>query len=323
MTQPHESAPLHVVFGAGQVGTKVARQLAHDGHRVRLVRRSGAGEPIPGVTWARGDATDPASADEACAGASVVYHSANPATYYNWATLLPPITNGIREAATRAGARLVVLDNLYMVGRPSRSPFTEDEPMKPCSRKGALRAELAQGLLDAHARGDVEVAIGRASDFFGPDTPNTAMFRPAFFASLAQGKAVDALGDPDMPHSYSYTPDVARGLAVLGTREGSTGRVWHLPVAAQLSTRELVERFAEAAGQPAKIRTLPTWLLRALGLFSPLMREVSEMAYQWEVPYLASDEAFRTTFGVDPTPLDEAIAATLRSHGLLAEAEAA
>ncbi len=313
MSQTRQT-PIHTIFGAGQVGARLARQLAADGFVVRLVRRGPAREAIDGVTWMQGDVTDPAFADAACSGASVVYNCVNPTAYHLWREVLVPLFTAVREAATRAGARLVVLDNLYLYGAPERAPFDERTPARPCSEKGELRARLARELFEAHERGDVEVTTGRASDYFGPRTPNAAVFHERFFSQLAKGGAVEVLGDPDQPHSYSYTPDVARGLAILGTHPGAVGRAWHLPVAAQLTTRELIERFASAAGRPAKIRVIPTWVVRAVGVFVPLAGALVEMVYQWETPYLADDGDFRRTFGVEPTSLDEAIQTTLASE---------
>ena len=304
---------IHTVIGAGQVGVPLARLLAEAGHRVRLVRRGPTGMEIPGVTWMRGDVTDRAFADQACQGATAVYNCANPPDYHRWRGVIEPLFRATWEAAGRARARLVQLDNLYMVGRPTTVPFDERSPMQPCSRKGELRKELVEELRQAHRRGDVEATWGRASDFFGPDTPNAAVFRPNVYDRLCHGGSIYVLGDPDMPHSYSYTPDVARGLAVLGTEPAAPGRIWHLPAAAQLTTRELLERFADRAGTRIKVRRLPQWALRTAGVVVPLMSAVAEMTYQWQVPYLMDDGEFRRTFGVEPTPLPEAIDATLAS----------
>lgn len=302
---------IHTVIGAGQVGVPLARILAEAGHRVRLVRRRAPGAEISGVTWMSGDVTDRAFADEACRGATAVYNCTNPPDYHRWEGVLEPLYRATWEAAGRAGARLVQLDNLYMIGRPQAAPFDERAPMKPCRAKGQLRKQLVEELQQAHRRGDVEATWGRASDYFGPDTPNAAVLRPDVYERVRRGASVYVFINPDMPHSYSYTPDVARGLAVLGTHPAAPGRVWHLPVAAQLTTRELLERFAAHAGTRIKVRRVPRWALRTVGVVAPLLSAVAEMTYQWDVPYLMDDSDFRRTFGVGPTPLAEAIEASL------------
>jgi len=308
------SREIHTVFGAGQVGMQLARLLASRGHDVRLIRRSATGPEIPGVTWMQGDATNATFANAACSGASVVYNCTNPPDYGKWDGVLVPLFRAVWQAAGRAGARVVQLDNLYMYGKPERTPFDERTPMQPCSDMGRLRQQLVEELFAAHERGDVQATSGRASDYFGPDTPNAAVLRPDVYDRLIGGGTVYLTGNPDLPHSYSYTPDVALGLAVLGEQHAALGRAWHLPTAAQLTTRELLERFATRTGTSVKIRRVPHWALRTIGVFSALASGLAEMSYQWDVPYLIDDSDFRRTFAVSPTDLDVAIDTTLAAH---------
>jgi nucleoside-diphosphate-sugar epimerase len=240
----------------------------------------------------------------------VVYDCANPAEYHRWDEVLPPLKRGIREAAARAGARLVVLDCLYMYGRPQAGvPFDEDTPMRPCSRKGELRAMLARELFEAHARGDVRATSGRASDFFGPATP-TALLGGRFAARVVAGKPLEMGGDPDQPHGYSYTPDVARGLAVLGASPAADGRPWHLPLAWTGTTRALVEAIATSLGRRGTVRAIPDWVLRALGVVDPALGAAAEMTYQWKLPYVIDDRRFRAAFGMGPTVPEKAVEET-------------
>ncbi len=310
-----ETTEIHTVLGAGQVGLLLAKELARSGKKVRLVRRSALSAPLPGVNWLHGDITDPTFADEAARGATTIYNCMNPGRYHRWATDLPPLFDAALGCAKRAKAKLIALDNLYMIGRPSLAPFDESAAMNPCSQKGELRAQLARELISATERGDVRATMGRASDFFGPSTPSSAIFNPRFFSRLAGGKRLEVVGDPDQPHSYSYTPDLARALAVLGThRHGLSQPVWHLPVAAQCSTRALISRFAEAAGVEPRLRIVSRGMLRFIGIFARQVSAAAEMVYQWELPYLANDSAFRQTFGVQPTELVDAVKVTLSAN---------
>jgi nucleoside-diphosphate-sugar epimerase len=222
----------------------------------------------------------------------------------------------VREAAARAGARLVALDCLYMYGAPPEGgALREDLPYRPNSDKGRLRAQLAEELFAAHARGDVQATSGRASDFFGPGCGAHSFFGSEFFARLQAGRSLIAVGDPDQPHAFSYTLDVAEGLAVLGTDERALGRAFHLPAAwREGSTRQLVERFAAASGRPGKLFRTPRWLLRAAGLFSRDLGGVVEMLYQWEAPWRVDDTLYRTTFAGEATPVDRAVAETVAAY---------
>jgi len=308
---------VHVVFGAGQIGTRLAEELLARGLRVRMVRRGQPGPARPGLEWRRADIADRAAAADAARGAAVVYDCANPAEYHRWDEVLSPLKRGVREAAARAGARLVVLDCLYMYGRPERVPFDESTPMNPCSRKGELRAMLARELFEAHARGDVRATSGRASDYFGPDIP-LALLGSRFAQRLLAGKPLEMGGDPDQRHGYSYGPDVARGLAALGTNPAADGQAWHLPLTWTGTTRGLVEAIAGALGRRGRVRPAPDWLLRVAGLVSPMVGAAAEMTYQWKVPYVMDDRRFRAAFGVEPTAPDRAVAETaawIRSIG--------
>ena len=305
---PADAPPeLHVIFGAGQIAPLLAHELLARGRRVRIVRRGAPGH-VPGVEWRRADATATAAAAEAARGAAVVYDCTNPAHYHRWDELLPPLRRGVREAAARVGARLVVLDCLYMYGRPEGSPFDEDTPMRPCSHKGELRAMLARELLEAHARGDVRATTGRASDFFGPGMHLSVLGRGG--RRLLAGKPVDVFGDPDQPHGYSYGLDVARGLAALGLDAAADGKVWHLPLAWAGTTRGLIEAVGAALGVRATVRAVPDWVLRAAGVVIPLVGAVAEMTYQWKLPYVIDDRRIRDAFGVAPTPAAHAVAET-------------
>ncbi|HEU4407770.1 MAG TPA: NAD-dependent epimerase/dehydratase family protein [Polyangiaceae bacterium] len=302
-----ERASLHVVLGAGQIGTRVADILLARGRRVRVVRRGRGGEPRAGLEWASGDVSDLAFAADVTRGAAVVYDCMNP-PYHRWPELLLPIGRGALHGAAKAGAKLVALDCLYMYGRPE-GPLHEGSPLAPCSKKGALRVALAEERLAAHRGGGVRVAIGRASDFFGPNLPFSS-WNARFFERIAAGKPGECMGDPDLPHSYTYAPDVARALVTLGERDEALGRVWHLPTNPAESTRALAARLGRALGVRAEVARVPRFVLRTAGVFSPLLREVAEMAYQWDVPFVLDDARFRAAFGQGPTPIDEAVAAT-------------
>jgi nucleoside-diphosphate-sugar epimerase len=291
---------LHVVLGAGQVGPRVARLLTEAGHRVRIGRKTSAPSREQGIETVALDVRDPDAVARVTAGAAVVYSCVNP-LYHQWSELLLPMVRGITEGAKRSGARLVALDNLYMYGDTSR--MSERSPVSPVSRKGQLRADAGAILLDAGA------AIGRAADFFGPDTPGSVL-GDHFFRRVLAGKSAQVFGDPDQPHAYSFTPDVARGLVALGSRPGTEG-VWMLPVRAAESTRAVIGRFATALGQSISVSTIPKWLLRTIGVFDPTMRELAEMTYQWEKPYTVDDGKIRRAFGLEPTPWDDAVAETV------------
>jgi nucleoside-diphosphate-sugar epimerase len=304
------SPELHVVFGAGQIGVPLATRLAAAGYTVRLARRSATDSNLNGVQSARVDAADPASVVEAVRGAAVVYHCMN-AAYSTavWAAELPRLQANLVEAAGRAGARLVVLDNLYALGRPNGRPFDEASPLAPCSKKGEIRARLHEALEAAVRRGDVRAVTGRASDFYGPGGVMTP-FNERFWPPVLAGKAAPMVMGLDEPHTYHFIPDVAAGLATLGLDPKAEG-TYMLPCQPAESTRALAARFATALGRPIALSRMSPLLLHALSLFVPILREVREMAYQWEAPFVVADARFRARYGDRVTPRDDAARATV------------
>jgi nucleoside-diphosphate-sugar epimerase len=220
-----DNGELHVVFGTGPVGKSVMDALVQRGRRrVLMVNRSGRASVPEGVEVVGGDATDETFAREASEGASVVYFALNP-PYDKWPELFPPLQAGVLEGAASAGAKLVAMENLYMYGPTEGRPLTEDLPYAPNTRKGRVRAMMSEELMKAHSSGKVRVAIGRASDFFGPRVLVSAAGEQVF-GRVVEGKSAQLAGDPDQPHTYSYVPDIGRGLVVLGEREEALGQAW-------------------------------------------------------------------------------------------------
>jgi nucleoside-diphosphate-sugar epimerase len=300
----------HVVFGTGQVGHPLVERLVAAGHDVVAVNRDGRGT-FPGASVVGGDASDPAFTARVCAGADVVYFCLNAMNYDRWSEEFPPLQRGVLAGAASAGARLVVLDNLYAYGPPQGRPLVETMAANPTSAKSATRAAMTTELLATHAAGNVDVVIGRASDYFGPGATRSALGDTVFGTALA-GKTAQVMGDPAQPHSYSYTPDVAAALITLGTAHGTTGQVWHLPVVSPTRTiREVVEQVYELAGHKPRILAAGKPTLRALGLVKPEMREYLHTLYQFTAPWVVDDSKFRAAFGEHATPLDEALATTL------------
>ena len=300
----------HIVFGTGQVGRLVARQLVDLGHDVVAVNRSGRGD-IPGAQVVAGDATDPAFTARVAAHADVVYFCLNATNYSRWATEFPPLQRGVLAGAQAAGARLVVLDNLYAYGPTDGRDLVETMQPRPTSTKAATRAAMTAELLRAHDTGLVQVAIGRASDYFGPGTTQSALGETVFGAALS-GRRAQVMGDPDTPHSYSYTPDVAAALITLGTEQGATGSVWHLPVAPARSTRQIIDDVYALAGQRPRLFAAGATALRLVGIVKPAMREYLSTLYQFTDRWVVDDSAFRTAFGETATPLPDALAATVQ-----------
>jgi nucleoside-diphosphate-sugar epimerase len=298
--------PQHVIFGTGAVGLATFEALRRRGQTVRLVNRSGHARVPAGTEVIGGDARDPTFTADVAKGARVVYQTLNP-PYSDWTAQFPALQAGVLAAAQAAGARLVSMENVYLYGRPAGRPLTEDRRENAHTKKGQLRGRMAAELLAAHRAGRVEVAIGRASDYFGPHGGAQSNLGDRVFPAALAGKTATVLGDPDQPHTYSYIPDIGEGLAVLGEHPGACGQVWHLPNDPNTrTTRQLVDLIYHDTGQPqTRLRRLPPLLLSTLGLFNPTVRELLEMQYQFEEPFLVdsskiADQPRRSSYARRP-----------------------
>ena len=301
---------LHVVFGAGQVGRVLAAVLAGRGLSVRVLSRHRPPDLADGIDWRAADATDLDAASDAAKGAAVVYQCLN-APYTQWPELFPPLQRGVLAAAETSGALLVVLENLYGYGPTGGKPMTEDLPLAATTVKGTTRAAMTAELLAAAKAGRVRFAIGRASDFFGPGVTGGSTLGERVFGNALAGRRADFIGNPDLPHTYSYVPDIAASLATLGTDPRAEGQVWHLPGPPTGTTRALLDLVAADVGHPVGVRGLPKLAVRALALVNPMLRGLAEMSYEFDEPFVLDTSKYESAFGAAGTPLAAAIAATV------------
>ena len=306
---------LHVVFGTGAIGLTTIEILAARGTPVRAVNRSGQAAVPDGVEVLAGDAMDGAFTTEAAAGAAVVYQCLNP-PYTQWPEMFPRLQAAVLDGASAAGAKYIAMDNLYAYGSNGGAPLTEDLPYAATGSKGKTRAQMAQDLLEAHQSGKVRVAIGQASDYFGPRALLSAMGERVFYPAIAAKKA-QVIGDPDQPHSYSYVPDIANGLVTLADHDEADGAAWHLPNAPAITTREFINKVYAAAGHEPQIQAMSRVMVNVVGVFNGQVRELKEMLYEFEKPFVVDSGRFESAFGVHATPSDGAIPATVewfRTH---------
>jgi nucleoside-diphosphate-sugar epimerase len=316
---------LHVVYGTGPVGTAVIELLVAQGKRVRVVTRSGARKHLPPqVEMLRGDATDPSNARQVCGGATHVYNCTNPVDYHRWPEQFPPLQRGVLEGAAAAGAKLIVMENLYMYGPHGGVPMTEDMPLNGRGSRSTTRVRMTEELFAAHRSGKVRVASVRASDLFGPHVTES-LVGERLFGPLLQGKAAQVFANPALPHSVSYIRDVGQALITVGAHDAALGCAWHAPNAPTTTLREFVRILGEEANLTPKLSALPRPVTRAMlplmGLAIPTLRGLTENLYISYEPYIVDHSAYTHAFGDHATPLHEAIRATVQWYRAHASAE--
>ncbi len=300
-----------LVLGYGPVGAAIVAQGS--GRSLRVAQRSRPGGLAQGVEFTACDVLDAESVRTAAEGVTQIVLTVGFA--YDravWRADWPRAMGNVLAAAEAAGARLVFVDNLYMYG-PQTVPLHEDLPLTRHGAKPAVRAEITRMWQDAHRTGRVRAVAVRASDFYGPGVTLSHLGATGL-AALAQGKPAMLVVDPDQPHDFAYVPDIARAVwSLLDAPDADFGQAWHVPHAPIRTTRQILALGADAAGVALKVRRVPMSLLPVLGLFTPLMRELSELRFQWDRPYHADATKFSRRFWSDPIPFEVGVARTIRS----------
>lgn len=300
--------PVHVVTGAGPVGSTVALQLADAGHRVRLLTRSGSGPDHPSIERRRVDVSRPDLLAEVLDGAVAVHHCIHGSAYDArvWRAELPQAEAAVLDAAGRVGAVVVFPESLYSYG-PVEGPLTEDLPRAATAGKLGVRTEL---LAQRAASATPTVSVA-ASDFYGPAV-RTAHAGERLVPTVLAGRTMRVLGSLDQPHSFTYVPDLAAAMIEAASRSELWNSFLHAPTAAPVTQRRLVELVAEAGGVPVpRTSAIPAWVLRASGAVSRDMRELAETAYMFSDPFVLDSSASEQRLGLSPTPIEAGLVATV------------
>ena len=303
--------PRHVIVGKGAVGSTLAQLLAEQGTPVLVLSRSG-GVSSGLVTHAAVDALDVPALVCAAADADVLYNCASPA-YTRWTTDWPPLMTAMLDAAAATGAVLVTAGNLYGYATHG-AVMTEDSVLDATDSKGAVRAQMWRDAERRHRTGELRATEVRGADYLGPLADSQAHAGPRFVDPLLAGKVVRPIVGVDQPHSWTYLPDFARALVAAGSTPAAWGRAWHVPTAEPLTFRELGARFSPTA----RIRPVPAPVVRALGVVSPLIREVAAVGEHFSQPYVMDTAASSRVLGVVATPWDQVVQEMLAAREAVA-----
>ena len=307
----------HVVLGRGAIGRAVAEELLGRGEAVRMVNRSGQMEETPaGVDVVASDLYNPENVRDVTRGAKVVYQASQP-HYNEWPEKFPPLQKSILDGLTGSGAKLVLIENIYMYGAMNGRAFSEDMPHRAHTRKGRVRGEISNAAFAAHNEGRLRVSAARGGNFFGPWGTDSTMGARVFYP-LLHGKPAQLIGRTNLPHTHTYVRDFGKALVILGERDEADGQAWHVPNDQPGMTQgELVRMFAEEAGVEPKMSSMGKLMMSIGGLFIPEAKETVEMMYEFENPFVIDSSKFEQTFGMRATPIREAIQETVawyRSH---------
>lgn len=299
---------VHVVTGAGPVGSTVAQQLADAGHRVRLLTRSGSGPVHRLIERRRVDVSRPDALADAFEGAVAVHHCIHGSAYDArvWRAELPAAERAVLDAARRVAAVVVFPESLYSYGRVD-GVMTEATPRTASTGKLGVRTEL----LAQREASDTPTVSVAASDFYGPGVRN-AHAGERMVPTVLAGRTMRVVGSLEQPHSFTYVPDLAAAMITAAAREDLWNSFLHAPTAAPVTQRELVMRVAEAGGvRTPKVSSIPVPVLGALGLVSRSVREMAETGFMFDRPFVMDSTASEQRLGLSPTPLSDGLATTV------------
>jgi nucleoside-diphosphate-sugar epimerase len=301
---------LHTILGAnGTIATELIPILQSNAQKIRLVSRNP--KAVGDAELVQADLLVREQVFQAVKGSDYVYLLVG--LKYDikiWRSDWPVIMRNTIDACKSAGAKLIFFDNVYMYGRVT-GKMTESTPFDPSSKKGKVRAEIDEMLIKEMKMGDLKAIIAKAADFYGPRATATSGSFILVFDRMKKRKSAQCFVRADKVHSYTYTPDAARGLYMLATTESAYGQTWHLPSSLPaLTAKEFIDMAAKYMHVEAKVQVLPKWLINLIGVFVPIMREMSEMLYQHEFPYEFDSSKFENAFQFKPTSYEEGIRQT-------------
>lgn len=301
---------MNLILGTGPLGMAVMRELVAQKEPVKMISFHGTATVPQGVQVEKADLMDIDQAKRIMKGYKTIFQCAQP-PYQKWSELCIPFQDNIILGAMAAGAKLVVAENLYMYGLVKGS-MHENSPIAATTKKGKVRADMSRILSKLYEEGSLQVTMGRGADFFGPNVHNSSV-GSRLFTSISKGKACTVMGNPDKKHTYTFIDDFGKALVVLSQHDDALGKVWHVPNAETVTTREFIEEAYQIAGFPSDLRTMGKGMLRLGGLFIPAARESIEMLYQFEEDFIVDSRKFTERFGVAATPLEIALEKTLHS----------
>ena len=292
----------HIILGAGGAITPpLTRELLLNGESVKLVSRRGY--EFSGTESSRADLTVANDVLAAIDPGSVVYLLAGlPYNTHVWREQWPKVMQNVVSACENRKARLIFFDNVYMYGKVG-APMREDSPVCPCSRKGEIRARIADLFLSETKKGNLRGIIARSADFYGPYARGTSVPTLLVLERMARGKKAQWLVNPKARHSFTYTMDCGKAICLLAKTESAYDQVWHLPTASPPITGEqFIAIAARKFGVDPDYTVLRKWMVRVGGVFDSLVRETYEMIYQSEYDYVFDSSKFEEFFKVAPTP---------------------
>jgi nucleoside-diphosphate-sugar epimerase len=296
-----------ILGSTGAIGKLLAKELINYTNSIRLVSRNPKKVNETDELFTA-DLLNREQISEAVKGSDVVYLTAG--LKYNikvWQAQWPVIMRNVLDACIKHKAKLVFFDNIYMVSKDSFNNITEDSPIEPCSRKGEVRTMLNNMILDEIKKGNMDAIIARAADFYGKGSEQVSVLSQMVIDNIKKGKKAQWFIDATKKHSFTYTPDAAKAVAILGNTPEAFNQIWNLPTAPAITGEEIINLTASLIQKNVKHQVMPLFVLKGLSVFVPVLKEFVELAYQWNRDYVFNSTKFEKRFNFTPTKFEDGI----------------
>jgi len=303
-----------ILGSGGAIGVELAKALKTYTNEIRLVSRHPKKVNESDILMAA-DLLNPKHVSKAVKGSDIVYVTVGfPYNTKTWQDCWPQFIKNVIDACKEFNAKLVFFDNMYMYDPKYLDRMNEETPIKPPSKKGKIRAEVAQMIMDEVKAGKLTALIARSADFYGPGIKSSSMLNETIIKPLKIGGKANLLGSVNSKHSYTFTPDAGKATALLGNTADAYNQVWHLPTAAEPFTgAQWTWLIASELGVKPRYQRVSTYMVWILGFITPIMKEILEMLYQNKKDYIFDSSKFEKRFGIHPTPYHIGIKETINA----------
>jgi nucleoside-diphosphate-sugar epimerase len=301
-----------ILGSTGVIGKELAKSLIQYTEKIRLVSRNPQKVNKTDELFTA-DLKIKEQVLKAVEGSEIVYLTVGiPYKINVWQKQWPLIMQNVIDACKTHKTKLVFFDNVYAYGLVN-GWMKEDALYNPISKKGLVRKQIAEMLMNEVDKGNLNAIIARAADFYGPNTP-LSFVTATVFENFKKDKKAQWFLDVNKKHSMTYTPDAGKATAILGNTNSAYNQIWHLPTDKNaLTGKEFIELSAKAFGVNPDYMVLKKWMIKMAGLFIPIVKESFEMLYQNEYDYLFDSTKFEKAFNFNPRNYQDGIIETVKS----------
>ncbi|MDP3831931.1 MAG: SDR family NAD(P)-dependent oxidoreductase [Ignavibacteriaceae bacterium] len=298
-----EKSKKHLIVGfTGGIGRATAKALVEKGESVIVFSRDREktekyAEGL-NVEIVSGDASDLNDLSRAAKDASTLYYCVN-VPYPMWYSQSRELLKASLQIAKQNQMKFIFPGNVYVYGKPQFNPVTEGHPHYPNSRKGRIRVEMENMIIQAGIKENLDYSIVRFPDFYGPYVVNG--FSEQIFINALKGKKLKWFGDKNVKTEFIFIEDAGKAMAIAGLSEKSNKQHFNVPGFSPITAKHFFEKLISLSGKKSSYSVLnSSFLVSMAGLFNKMAYEFQEMMYLKQEELLLTGELFKYTFGQLP-----------------------